>query len=196
MNPNMTTEQLYKMNKMCSGVGVRIPNYKPVIDWFKQNDYNLKKVCGGCGKLHKSSDTKLFRCGGCKNIYYCSKACQTKDWGEHKLLCKSLARDPNDKSMKKEWEKRMTSAIHHYNNPRKSLINNEGTIWAFLEADVGDHKLTMDKNHKWSYYCQLITIDELIEMNEMDKPTADFHRQKHNEGGIIFCWRGFAGSIG
>ena len=30
------------------------------------------------------------RCGGCKNIYYCSKACQTLKWATHKTFCKSF----------------------------------------------------------------------------------------------------------
>ncbi|KAJ4332462.1 hypothetical protein N0V95_009656 [Ascochyta clinopodiicola] len=28
------------------------------------------------------------RCSNCKNIHYCSPQCQTRDWPQHKLLCK------------------------------------------------------------------------------------------------------------
>ena len=33
---------------------------------------------------------KLKRCTQCKAVYYCSRDCQTKHWGEHKLACKQL----------------------------------------------------------------------------------------------------------
>lgn len=34
------------------------------------------------------TDVSLFACSNCKQIYYCSKACQTKDWkNRHKELC-------------------------------------------------------------------------------------------------------------
>ena len=29
-------------------------------------------------------------CGGCKAAHYCSKSCQTKDWKEHKVICKDM----------------------------------------------------------------------------------------------------------
>ena len=32
-----------------------------------------------------------LRCGGCKEVRYCSKDCQQIDWPSHKLLCKSVA---------------------------------------------------------------------------------------------------------
>lgn len=41
--------------------------------------YNM---CEGCGKV-----TDLKCCSFCKEVYYCSKECQQKDWPEHKKTC-------------------------------------------------------------------------------------------------------------
>ncbi|KAF7290658.1 MYND-type domain-containing protein [Mycena indigotica] len=36
--------------------------------------------------------TTLSRCSKCKRVYYCSSACQTRDWPHHKTECKVLRR--------------------------------------------------------------------------------------------------------
>ncbi|KAF7288923.1 hypothetical protein MIND_01408500 [Mycena indigotica] len=36
-----------------------------------------------------ASGAKLLRCGGCSIAFYCSKECQTADWGRHKVECKA-----------------------------------------------------------------------------------------------------------
>jgi len=45
----------------------------------------LPNVCGNC-----LSDKTTKRCGACKRIKYCSKACQKADWKKHKNICKML----------------------------------------------------------------------------------------------------------
>jgi hypothetical protein len=40
-----------------------------------------------CGACKKAGPTK--KCAACERIHYCSKACQERDWKEHKQLCKS-----------------------------------------------------------------------------------------------------------
>lgn len=39
--------------------------------------------CGGCGKVGRG----FGKCGRCLKVAYCSKECQEKDWGNHKLKC-------------------------------------------------------------------------------------------------------------
>ncbi|KAG2373566.1 hypothetical protein C9374_012029 [Naegleria lovaniensis] len=46
-----------------------------------------KKCCACCG-AKKSATTKLFVCGACKSVLYCSRECQQKDWPQHKQVCK------------------------------------------------------------------------------------------------------------
>ncbi|KAK4960897.1 hypothetical protein LTR10_001386 [Elasticomyces elasticus] len=51
-----------------------------------------KQVCGVCGSTNASSGSQLLRCGRCKDVSYCSKDCQRKDWPLHKTFCKIFAR--------------------------------------------------------------------------------------------------------
>lgn len=45
----------------------------------------------GCGKAQEdlADDTKLQRCGKCREAFYCGKECQTTHWMEHKKSCKT-----------------------------------------------------------------------------------------------------------
>lgn len=40
--------------------------------------------CPPCGKIATT------KCTGCKNVYYCNRTCQKKDWKTHKPSCKML----------------------------------------------------------------------------------------------------------
>jgi hypothetical protein len=43
------------------------------------------KICRICQK--NTIDTQPSRCGQCKSVYYCSRACQLFDWVHHKPMC-------------------------------------------------------------------------------------------------------------
>jgi len=47
----------------------------------------LPEDCGTCPSCGTIAETK---CTGCKQIYYCNKACQKKHWKQHKPECKAL----------------------------------------------------------------------------------------------------------
>eukprot|EP00245_Coleochaete_scutata_P014569 TRINITY_DN6255_c0_g1_i1.p1 TRINITY_DN6255_c0_g1~~TRINITY_DN6255_c0_g1_i1.p1 ORF type:complete len:285 (-),score=54.45 TRINITY_DN6255_c0_g1_i1:711-1565(-) len=34
------------------------------------------------------SELHLMKCGRCRKVYYCSRDCQTRDWKNHKAICK------------------------------------------------------------------------------------------------------------
>jgi hypothetical protein len=59
--------------------------YGAVID-----EANLTKYCSSC---FKSSDQPLSRCSLCKQLYYCSRQCQTSDWKlYHSIECPSFTK--------------------------------------------------------------------------------------------------------
>ena len=45
--------------------------------------------CGGCSAVRAEGAKAYSVCGGCKEMYYCSRECQKKDWKTHKPDCLS-----------------------------------------------------------------------------------------------------------
>ena len=70
-----------------------------------------KKLCGGCEMYHGKS----LICSRCKDQVYCSKACQRKDFGRHKVVC----RTPEDAKtmLKDEFPKWMNQFYVKADNP-------------------------------------------------------------------------------
>ena len=57
-----------------------------------------------CGNLNCQKPASS-RCGRCKVILYCSRACQTADWAAHKSMCTTIVedlkgREPTDEDKK------------------------------------------------------------------------------------------------
>ena len=52
--------------------------------------FNWCSLCGA-GSEPDSAPVKLMKCSMCRNVLYCSRDCQQKDWREHKKKCKDLA---------------------------------------------------------------------------------------------------------
>lgn len=42
--------------------------------------------CAQC-EGRATGERQLMTCGRCREVYYCSKECQTKHWGEHRMRC-------------------------------------------------------------------------------------------------------------
>lgn len=49
---------------------------------------NMASFCEKCRKTEYEHQVLLKRCGNCKNVFYCSPACQKSDWKDHKFLCR------------------------------------------------------------------------------------------------------------
>jgi len=45
--------------------------------------------CANCKVLEKS-EKEFQKCSRCRFVFYCSKACQRKDWQNHKEICKQI----------------------------------------------------------------------------------------------------------
>ena len=52
-------------------------------------DFDVHKCCGKCGRWQIGDDSglKLSVCERCRLVYYCSTACQKRDWKSHRRVC-------------------------------------------------------------------------------------------------------------
>lgn len=57
-------------------------------DTFRRALAGSMRRCATC----KKNSTAALKCGGCQKVYYCNKTCQLADWGSHKTLCASNAK--------------------------------------------------------------------------------------------------------
>ena len=65
-------------------------------------------ACFKCG-CHKP---KMFRCGRCRSLAYCSKECQCKDWSEwHHTACDSMAKERTEKEAVVKQENKMECKV-------------------------------------------------------------------------------------
>jgi hypothetical protein len=51
------------------------------------NDFFNHGRCRTCKQPPSNANTPLSRCTHCKRVFYCSVACQKKDWPAHKTAC-------------------------------------------------------------------------------------------------------------
>jgi len=67
--------------------------------YFINNNIDIycNKFCDYC----HNENIELFKCAGCKCVYYCSKNCQKLDWKEHKEHCKAFNERTECKKSKK-----------------------------------------------------------------------------------------------
>ena len=55
------------------------------------DDNSCSKESHSCKNCDKTGENKeLLRCVGFKARWYCSKTCQTRDWDNHKEICKII----------------------------------------------------------------------------------------------------------
>lgn len=128
----------------CQSIGTRNPRIHSLFSKGYRASANMDKkkeeagsqggeVCDHCG-----NSGKLSKCSGCLVVRYCSRACQTFDWKEHKQECKS-----------KRKEKKAAGEIV-YVKPVKNPEQGKGSIIMFNEktkkVDVTDINAGNDAN--------------------------------------------------
>lgn len=65
----------------------RVPHPEGLVRTPIVNGQIAERKCGGCG-LWQTGGRKFERCGRCRLVFYCSRACQLADWKAHKAGCK------------------------------------------------------------------------------------------------------------
>ena len=80
---------------------------------FHNRRYQLKLQCDGCGKFPSSFEehSSLMGCKACRQVMYCCKTCQKKDWKKrHKATCPKLA-SIYEKNKKLAWKPELSKQV-------------------------------------------------------------------------------------
>ncbi|EDV98685.1 zinc finger MYND domain-containing protein 10 homolog [Drosophila grimshawi] len=83
------TDLLCELEQIMADLDVQKPEIKKPeqesadVDADDQKEEKIYK-CGACYKVAKK------KCGNCKEMYYCSRECQLKDWPRHKESCNDV----------------------------------------------------------------------------------------------------------
>ena len=79
----ITTEIVLRQAKISTAI-CSFPCYKEVNKKLKGHA-ELFRRCEECRKI----EPKMFKCGRCKQMWYCSVTCQKLHWSKHKETCKA-----------------------------------------------------------------------------------------------------------
>jgi hypothetical protein len=96
-NPTVPDKIIYKQDVIFSASGKATIRYSfcpSPLEWTELEKYieqekkrHVAPVCKKCGKIEEEG-SPLKICGQCKQKLYCSRECQSADWGSHKLNCR------------------------------------------------------------------------------------------------------------
>lgn len=76
-NPEYSTDWVMQMFGSKSSIGARSVH----------DSHQRAGVCNFCQRTGERLQTSMKHCGRCKNVNYCSRDCQLKDWKSHKNVC-------------------------------------------------------------------------------------------------------------
>ncbi|KAJ7141730.1 hypothetical protein C8R43DRAFT_1131347 [Mycena crocata] len=94
--PFVSSGHLHTEERKCAKEMFRAESKKSNIrvDQFQCKEEKAM-VVNGCSLCHaRGAQTTLKQCGRCRLVWYCSTACQKKDWPDHKKFCGQQHFDP------------------------------------------------------------------------------------------------------
>lgn len=81
----------------------------------------LAAYCKYCGT--SDGDKELQVCSGCKDMYYCSRYCQEKDWRCHKPTCRSVSKELRQQGAKELYQQSRKAQASMFFTASKAMIN-------------------------------------------------------------------------
>ena len=90
-----------------------------------------------------SGDHGDLKCSRCRCVFYCSQACQKKDWKEHKKQCDLIVRDVA------QGEQKLLQVMQH----RNIVKNSSNMTCASCSDVVGDTPLALPCGHVFCRNC-------------------------------------------
>jgi len=142
----------------------------------------LSRHCSGCGHmfLMDGSDAKLLSCAVCKNMHYCDRACQKRDWKHgHKSVCHA-------KTAKEGIEVVMNICIRALNITRSSIMveDEAGNSQKYISENFLNSTLLQKKDPRLQTYLDLVNY-ELGPGGVADRVCSHFREKL--EPNLILC---------
>ncbi|KAK2099027.1 Tudor domain-containing protein 1 [Saguinus oedipus] len=120
-------------------------------------------TCHRCGLFGS------LRCSQCKQTYYCSTACQRRDWSAHSIVCKPV--QPNDCPLGVTKEIAMWAKKVMFSDLRslqlKKTMEIKGTVTEF--------------KHPGDFYAQLYSSEVLEYMNQLSASLKETYANVHEK---------------
>ncbi|XP_037597656.1 tudor domain-containing protein 1 isoform X4 [Cebus imitator] len=142
-------------------------------------------TCHRCGLFGS------LRCSQCKQTYYCSTACQRRDWSAHSIVCKPV--QPNFHKLEDNKSSFETKDVEVNNKSDCPLgITKEIAIWAkkimFSDLRSLQLKKTMEIKgtvtefkHPGDFYVQLYSSEVLEYMNQLSASLKETYANMHEK---------------
>lgn len=107
---------------------------------FAGKEMGLK--CNKCRGGPEGDDQKLMFCSACKQVQYCSKACQKSDWKDHKIVCMQKSTASSQGGSVTDGLSRLMDAREYYFNVAPTTSEAEA-----LAHEIG---LTLPPTSRWN----------------------------------------------
>nr|XP_039321148.1 tudor domain-containing protein 1 isoform X2 [Saimiri boliviensis boliviensis] len=142
-------------------------------------------TCHRCGLFGS------LRCSQCKQTYYCSTACQRRDWSAHSIVCKPV--QPNFHKLEDNKSSFETKDVEINNKSDCPLgVTKEIAIWAkkimFSDLRSLQLKKTMEIKgtvtefkHPGDFYAQLYSSEVLEYMNQLSASLKETYANMHEK---------------
>lgn len=119
--------------------------------------------CSTC----KKPFLKLLKCGGCKNITYCSQECQKLDWPKHKLTCKpTITKEVKVQNSKLDFPK-VDPRVKKFLEEKTGHIRDKKT-GCLLTPHFADHMYTFIETLNLNYYKEYNVNPKVIKLVDQD----------------------------
>ncbi|XP_067321917.1 tudor domain-containing protein 1 [Anolis sagrei] len=119
-----------------------------------------------------------LRCTQCKQIYYCSVACQKKDWQKHSVVCKPVqlntdkAEDkPKSSNEIKNKENVLSVNTSETGQCKKTMISDLSML--DLRKNMKVEGILMEFLNPHEFYIQIKTFEALINIGKLSKKLED-----------------------
>ncbi|KAL0616596.1 Tudor domain-containing protein 1 [Plecturocebus cupreus] len=142
-------------------------------------------TCHRCGLFGS------LRCSQCKQTYYCSTACQRRDWSAHSIVCKPV--QPNFHKLEDNKSSFETKDVEVNNKSDYPLgVPKEVAIWSkkimFSDLRSLQLKKTMEIKgivtefkHPGDFYVQLYSSEVLEYMNQLSASLKETYANMHEK---------------